>query len=346
MKSFKLNKKPSHIRVVREPKIRKKKWTFDRITYLAVIAAIAFVGLRFTYLSVNVIKGDGQIVFQKLSVKFTDDIRLQNILTKEGDKIMAGDTLFIYEVEDKKDDNQMLNLQKAEAKSKFSSKELEIKRDILTRAAELKGLKVMLQQQKEIYDKTVKMVLLEVQDESALNSLKLEEQKLETKIDILTTEIGQLKELKKSFQEVGNSLVAAYSPQDAIEAYISPVNGLGGQVNFENNEICYREQEVLTIHDPGRVEIQAYFSQKYMEFLKKGKLLKVKFPDGTISKGRIKQSYISTSVVPSEFQNKYEPTERNIVVSILPENENEEALWRKFYLMEVELTIFRYGVGV
>ena len=62
----------------------------------------------------------------------------------------------------------------------------------------------------------------------------------------------------------------------------------------------------------------------------------------TYSKGKIVHSYISTYALPSEFQKKYEPTERTILVDIEPINVNEAELWRKFYLMDVKLVIKRF----
>lgn len=345
MKPFQFRNKTSQIRIVQEPKLKKKKWSFDRLTYFGVIIAIALVALNFTYKSINVINGNGQIVFNKLTVNFTDDIRLKEIMIQEGDTIEKGDTLFVYEIEDNIDNNINLSLQRAETQSQFNGKALEIQRDILAKEAELKGLKLLLKQQRMIYDEKVKMVLLEIESSSVLDNLKLEQQKLLSRIEILEIEIAQLKKIKGGFRSIGNQLAAAYEPQNEIEYFRAPVSGKSGQVKFANDEVCYREQEVLAIHDQEQVEIQAFFKPKFKEHLKEGQVIKVKFPDGTTSKGKIKQSLVATYAVPSEFQKKYESTERNIVVSIVPFDESAESLWKTYYLMEVELTIFRFGFG-
>ena len=344
MKSFQFKNKNSYIRVVQEPKLKKKKVTFDRMTYIGVICVIAFMALRFTYKAANVINGNGQIAFQKLSVTFTDDIRLQEIMVEEGDSIEKGDTLFVYKEEDETNNHTVL-VQQAETQSQFSSKALDIKRQIIMKEAELKGLRLLLRQLMTLNAEKVKMVLLEVESKNAVDDNNIEQEKLNVRIQVLEAEIEQLKKLKRSYRSIGNSLMAAYTPSEEILPYIAPVSGLSGKVNFENNEVCYREKEMLTIHDSKQVEINAYFSQKYTDFIKDGQIVKVRFPDGTVSKGIIKQSFIATEAVPQEFQKTYEPTERNIAVKILPINKETEDLWRKFYLMEAKLTIFRYGIG-
>jgi multidrug resistance efflux pump len=344
MKPFQFKNKGAYIRVVEEPKIPKKKWSFDRLTYMFVLCLIAFAGLRFTYKSLNVINGNGQIVFEKLSVRFGDDVRLLDIFVEEGDSIKAGDPLFVYKYEEA-EDNHAISVQQAQSKGQFDSKSLDIKRTILAKDAELKVTKVMLKQQKLYSEQLIKMVLLEVESASKVEITRIEIERLKAKAQILEEEIAALKKLRMQFRSIGNTLVSAYAPQEETKTYIAPANGLSGTVNFENKELCYREQEVLTIHDPDKVEIRAYFKQKHTDFLTEGQSIKVQFPDGTVSWGRIDQSFISTYAVPKEFQKKYEPTERNIVVSILPIDKKEEELWRKYYLMEAELTIFRYGVG-
>ena len=345
MKPFQFKNKGSYIRVVEEPKIKAKKWSFDRLTYLFVICMIALLGLRFTYKSINVINGNGQIVFEKLSVRFGDDIRLLKIMVEEGDTVKAGDPLFMYKYEEA-EDNHTVMVQQAQTKGQFDAKGLEIKRAILTKETELKTNIAMLKQQELYYNQLVKMVLLEVGSAADVEVTKIEIENLKAKTQILKEEIAALKNLRGQYRNIGNALASAYTPQEETKTYVAPANGLSGTVNFENKELCYREQEVLTIHDPDKVEIRAYFKQKHTDFLKEGQSIKVKFPDGTISWGKIEQSFISTYAVPKEFQKKYEPTERNIVVSILPVDKAEEDIWRKYYLMEAELTIFRFGVGV
>ena len=103
--------------------------------------------------------------------------------------------------------------------------------------------------------------------------------------------------------------------------------------------MCYKQQEVLTIHNPEKTQIKAYFNQNAAKYITEGTIVQVNFPDGKKTKGRINHSYIATYALPSEFQKKYEPTERNLLVDIVPIDKNTEELWKNFYLMDVELVI-------
>ena len=113
MKSFNFKNKGSIIRTIEEPSIKKKKWSFDRITYWLVILVIGFIAIKFTYNWINIIKGNGQIVFEKLAINFTDDIRLNEINIHEGETINVGDTLFSYLIENNQTDHD-LQIQQAQ----------------------------------------------------------------------------------------------------------------------------------------------------------------------------------------------------------------------------------------
>jgi len=53
-------------------------------------------------------------------------------------------------------------------------------------------------------------------------------------------------------------------------------------------------------------------------------MVTIEFPDKTESLGIISKFFVSTYAVPSEFQKKYEPTERNIVAEIVPFNKQDD----------------------
>ena len=70
------------------------------------------------------------------------------------------------------------------------------------------------------------------------------------------------------------------------------------------------------------------------------------FPDGSVGKGYIKKYHISTKELPPEFQKKYEPTERTILTEIDPIDKTTAALWKKFYKMDVRVSLPRFGSEV
>ncbi len=341
MKKFSFKNKGSVIRTVQEPVIKKRKWTFDRITYWIVILAIAFTALRFTYNALNIIQGNGQIVFQKFDINFTDDIRLDEVLTKEGQKVTLGDTLFSYYIENQKSKHE-LALQKAETQNKMEKDLVSIEKEIALKRASLKGLQIQLKGLNTLYHNQIKMVLLEVDSHSELQNIKQQHDVLKSKKIILSEEIKALEQLKAEYEQLSHDLLMQYTPQEQIYYYIAKVNGLSSSMNFSSSEVCYRQQNVLTIHDPEKVQIRAYFSQNYARHTKEDTMVEIQFSDGTHSKGKIVHSYLSTYALPSEFQKKYEPTERTILLDIEPIDQKEAVIWRKFYLMDAELIIKRF----
>ncbi len=341
MKNFNFKNKGSVLRTVEEPVIKKKKWGFDRIVYLTLIIFISFIVIRYTYNVLNVIKGNGQIVFQKLPVNFTSDIRLGKIMIEEGTEVCKGDTLFHYNIE-KESISEDLTVRTNEVKNKMLRDLLSIERDILLKKAQRKAINLQLKQLDNLYEEKVKMVLLEVENYTSLDELQAQKNRLNGQKILLNQEISDLEKFKSKAQTIGDKLVSTYQAVEQDFYYISPVDGISGTVNFEPNQVCYKQQEVVSVHNPEQVQIRAYFSQKYNDYLKPNTKVKIKFQDGTITYGRISNSYITTYALPSEFQKKYEPTERNILVDITPINNESEELLRKFYLMDSELFIYRW----
>ena len=122
-------------------------------------------------------------------------------------------------------------------------------------------------------------------------------------------------------------------------SYISPINGVVGQILKNSEESCYKTENVMTIHDVEKVFIKAYFNLKDLAHIKKGDIVLVEFPDKTVSEGIINKLYISTYKAPTEFQKKYEPTERNILTEIIPLDKEQVSEWGKFYKLNLKVKI-------
>ena len=126
--------------------------------------------------------------------------------------------------------------------------------------------------------------------------------------------------------------------------YVSPFEGTIGKISFGKNEICYRKQELMTIHKMEGATVNAFFNPYEIPHIKIGDEVSINFPDGSKSYGYIYKFHVSTYALPSEFQKKFEPTERNIVAEIKPLNEIESKRWKNFYKMDVEVRKNRYNI--
>lgn len=93
----------------------------------------------------------------------------------------------------------------------------------------------------------------------------------------------------------------------------------------------------MVIHQLENLKIKGYFNQQLYQEIRIGEEVEIEFPDGTTGIGVIDNYYVSTYQLPEEFQKKYEPVERSIVVDILPLNIDEAALWVGYYKMAVTI---------
>ena len=340
MKDFSFKNEESILKTLSEPKLKKKKWSMDRITYLLVIGLVLYFSISFLYKRVNLIKANGQIVFDKTIISFTEDIIMEDIYIYEGKEIKETDTLFSYFKTNKKSE-QELEILVAQSKLNSEQKLQQIELSIQT----AKEMKTLLQKQwkqlQQDKEKIKKYILLEIATYKELENLQKKETELVKDIRLNQIEISNLTSSKKIQKENIQLVLDSYQSKKYLYYFKAPTSGISGQLNYSEKETCYKQKEVLTIHNPQKVSIKAYFTQSAANYLEKDTKVSVHFADGTKSKGILSYSYISTYAIPSEFQKKYEPTERSILVNIKPINKKEEAIWKKYYLMDVSLQIHK-----
>ena len=87
--------------------------------------------------------------------------------------------------------------------------------------------------------------------------------------------------------------------------------------------------------------IKGYFEQDSLKYLREGKVVYLEFPGGVRSRGGIDKFYFSTLPLPDEFQKKYEPVRRNVVVDIRPIS-SEAKVWVEVHMLTVKLRIKRF----
>jgi len=178
------------------------------------------------------------------------------------------------------------------------------------------------------------------------NVLKQDQEKLLSEISFLEGEISLYKKqlsrlgyMEKEMFDLNMSKLASFN--DTL-FFISPIDGIISDIFYEANEICYKKEELMSIHQINNATITTYFDLSEVANIKIGDQVDISFPDGSIRKGLIGKFYTSTYALPAEFQKKYEPTERNIVAQVIPLDKKEEQSWRNFYKMDVKIKKKRY----
>ena len=344
MNRFNFQNQGSVITSLKEPKRKKRRINVDRMVFISLLLVGLFFLGRFMLRKITLVEADGQISLEKLDVNFTDDIRLQNIMVVEGDTVKEGDTLFSYKNRVYDDAGGSYH-QFANSAENLGKEIRRLEQQIEFARVERNNTYQMYRLQKKELERIRKMVVLDVYQKEKYDrqSEKVEATLLDLRgvrnqIKVLEAQLSQLSE-----QLNYNNYLATTGEGQAFATthYVAPMDGIIGRINFNPREVCYEQDNVMTIHRPDRVCIKAYFYQEAVKDLKRGDRVTIKFPDGTKSIGMIENFYVSTYELPAEFQKRYEPIERSILANVIPVEQDQVQQWKKFYKMNVEVSAER-----
>lgn len=344
MEQFSFKQGNATIRHLKEPSKPKKKLNTDRVLFIFLLVIIGLYGSFKLYKGLAVIEIDGMVTMDKLEVHFTDDIRLNELSIDEGVSIQKGDTLFTYT-------NQYFENDGATYANIIANRE-RVNREIfgLTRQLNEKRtersiLEERLKTQRFELEKVRELITLAALTRQSFDDQQRVIGKTEDDLELvkeairyLIRHIDQLTKLEADY----SSSAWSGGGNSQRKFYVAPTDGLIGRINVKEKEVCYKGDEVMTIHQPKDLRIQAYFSQKESDKVQIGRIVNIVFPDGAKQKGIIKKYYVSTYELPQEFQKKYEPTERSILVDISPLYEDDLEDWKQFYKMSVKVRIGRF----
>ncbi len=340
MKNFTYNKKVSRIRTLKEPKRKTKKMNFDRVLYFIVIGIGLFFLVRHLYKKLAWTKGNGMVLMQKVDVNFTEDIRVKDIYVQAGDTVKQHKKLFSY-TNNQFDNDANMQLNLITGVQSNENEYLKYQQQIALKQNLLRNIRTQLAAVTKQETTQTKLVLLDALTKTSLQTLRNTKVQLTQQMQLIQGELALLRQFKKQVYQTNNQQLNSQN-QILKSSYASPIDGIVGQMFKASEESCYKTETVMTIHNPKDIFINAYFKLEDLTYVKKGCSVKVVFPDKSTSDGIIETVYISTYEAPSEFQKKYEPTERNLLVKIIPQHNEDIALWRSFYKLEVELRIGRY----
>ncbi|WP_412984630.1 HlyD family efflux transporter periplasmic adaptor subunit [Pontimicrobium sp. IMCC45349] len=345
MKSFSFKSKKSTLRVLKEPVIKKKHMSFDRALYLIIIAVGLFFLLKYIIDKTTVINANGQVLMSKVDVNFTHDIRLLKFNVFEGDTIESNQRLFTY-LEDQFDNDGTVYFSNQERTQNKAKKELELRFKVRSKQIQIRAQKNKIKLLTDNKEKTINLVLLDVYTIDKLNDITSHINAETVKLDLLKSEIALLYEQLRYLKDDKNPLNVSYGFGEGKEvnsSYLAPIKGVIGQISVNENETCYRTESVLTIHNPEQVFIKAYFDLDEIKNINVMDEITIQFPDKTKSKGIINKYYVSTYALPEEFQKTYEPTERSIVVEVIPLNNLEKQKWAKYHKLNVLIKKSKYS---
>ena len=338
MRKFTYKENTATIRTLKEPKVKKKKWNIDRVIYFMILIFVVIWLLSFVYKKTVWIEGNGQVLMEKVDVNFTNDIRVKDIFINEGDTVNLGKKLFNYYQNDFDSDASIV-LKGIDKKEKRNKDLQNIQKELLRKRIQVNNLKKRFSLLELQEKKITKLILLDVYTKNKLDEIISQKLLLKNQLDLLKNEVFYLYTQKKLLNNNNYGSIGTGGLGGFRNTYSSPITGVIGQILKNSEESCYKAENVMTIHNIEKVFIKAYFNLKDLGMVKKGAIVEVEFPDKSYSKGIINKLYISTYKAPSEFQKKYEPTERNILAEIIPIDQNQIKEWGKFYKLNLKIKI-------
>ena len=349
MREFQLRSQPTILTTLKEPpkKGKNKKVKWQRISFLLVaFAIVCFIGVQL-YIRLAVIQANAQLELKKQLVQFPSDIKIHELYIAEGEEIEKGDTLLKYTIPvDDQLTTSEINIDKPIEwilRERISTqKQIELKK---IQSAEVER---QLAMRRGLHETKKELILLgSYNDRNEYEELSIQINRLEAEKAAIGEEVAYLGKLLYRLNiENANYKRIETRKKEIIEEshfYVAKLDGVIGQINYNENEICYRKDELLTIHRNKDVRIKAFFDPSDMQYLNEGDLVDINYPDKTSSKGVITNFHVATYALPSEFQKKYEPTERNIVAEVQMLEDTQKPLM-SYYKMNVLVSKNRYNL--
>lgn len=371
MKSVNFKRKEeSYLRYFEEQSNRgnKRPFNWDRFVYLILLAIFLFFTGRFVINTYFYIEGNGQVLFESVDIRHTDDIRILQFGVKEGQDVEIGDTLFTYFL-----DEDIFGEAGGFGSNSVSiggggpdwiEREIyKLKKDIDLNRVRISDNQELLSVYEDDLERVRNEVILDAVSHTNLENLEYQVSKLQAEISlrqeenrIFNKQIKYLEDLVLQQEQIeilqngggaGNGsthentdfvMLAGIENIDAYKIFTSPIKGNVTRIHKEPYEVALKSENILSIHQPNNVHIKGFFDQEDLQYLNEGDIVNIEFADGTESKGIVDRFYSATYILPEEFQKKFEPTTRTLAADILPVGENDLTMWKKYYKLSVKIT--------
>jgi multidrug resistance efflux pump len=357
MKSIDFKRKGSAIRVLSED-TKKIKYNWDRVIYIVFLTGVLlFLGYYFTN-KILFIKANGQVLFENVIVRLTDDCRVLWYNKKEDDIVKKGDSLFTYTLD--KDNiwgnyslpGNVIKTTVVPAWEWMDKEKFQLQEQIELNNIEIAKNKTLIKAFEKELQQLKNEVILDVLPHDRLQYVQNQILTLETDIKKLNSENTEYNQLIAKLDAIprqppkpinsGGMGSVNNNLADSIRVFYSPFDGTVTRIYTQQFEVALKSDQIMAIHKNNPMYIKGYFNQEDLNFFKEGDQVDIQFPDGSKSKALIRRFYYTTYQMPEEFQKRYEPTTRTIAADIYPVDTAEYVHWRAFYRLGVTITKFKY----
>ena len=200
MKSVNFKRKEeSYLRYFEEQSSKKGKRPFnwDRFVYLLLLAIFLFFTGRFIINSYFYIEGNGQVLFESVDIRHTDDIRILEFHVVEGQDVHIGDTLFYYFLDDDYFGGgagggaNSVSIAGGGKKDSWIERELyTLRKNVQLNGVRIRDTKELLAVYESDIERVRNEVILDAVSHTNLENLEYQISKLNADINVLGSQIG------------------------------------------------------------------------------------------------------------------------------------------------------------
>jgi multidrug efflux pump subunit AcrA (membrane-fusion protein) len=331
MKKFSYNK-GSGLRSIAEIQMKKRR-NWDRIVYLTILWALLLTLAYYLGKKVLFVFSPGELVTEGFKVKFMEDIKVNTFYVKQDDIVEAGDTLF-YFAPSEDYDTLKYNQENAMAGDWITREIVESEKTIGLKNTQIeeksrqynRALQELRQSEKEVY--------LDISRQSEVDKKKAIVTQLTGEISGLKKEVAYLENYKISMEarlsQKGTDLQQRNQMARNLY-YTSPVSGKVNLIYIRQGEINYKGEVVMEVVDPMLVTVSAYIKQSDIGEFKTGSKVRIVFPGGERSIGKVAFINYSVQEIPSYLIKPGDTDTKCLRIVIEPWSEEHRSRWPLHY---------------
>jgi hypothetical protein len=340
MKKFSYNR-GSSLRSIAEIEIKKRR-NWDRIVYLSILWLILGSLLFYVGKKTLLVFSSGELVTEGFKIKFMEDVKVSKFYVEQDQLVNVGDTLFHFTPSEDYDTLQQqqesfladdwYNREIINTEKTIGLKNTQITEKRRQYGVALQDLKKL---EKEVY--------LDISNQTEVDKKKTLINDLASEISSFKKEVAYLEDYKKELelrmQEKGN-LMQKRNIQARNLYYTSPVAGKVNLIHLRSGEINYKGEVVMEVIDPQNVTIAGYVKQDDISDFSIGSKVRVEFPGGERSVGRVIFISYTAQEMPLYLQIPTDLNNMRLKIIIEPWDESRRKEWPLHY-SNLEVKIFK-----
>ena len=341
-----------------QPYIRQKRINWGMLIYGTISLLIIFFLGQFLINSFFYVEADGQVIFKQRGIQLPSDAQIVELYKEEGDTIRLGDTLFRYtwrnSLKFSPGGSRAMGARDANLSMDWVQREiLKTNQRLGEKRAKVRSIRSRLDHYEQRKGKVADGVKLGVYTINELNAVKDKLSGLNAELEEVYSAIRDLKGYRSMLYQKRKKLrqrqlrltnrsfgLSADTLAKYSNYYTSPIKGRVKEVTKQAFEVAKASEPIMKVLQDDEVVVRAYFKQNALKYIREGQEVRINFPDGRDSKGRIEKIYMATLPVPPAFRDKSKILARRITADIklpTPKKDKKEKL-KDYYKMRVTVT--------